>query len=223
MHNSPWWAGEDNGRVVVLGWPNQADLAQLSAPRQGQEPELLAVQVVYSDDTPPVGPDYMDTRVLVDLWWGNARAPLEATIDCGQTVVLAATTLRASVRTMGTAPIGVCRVRFMVSLARSANAHCPTFTDRSDALAPAASTSWDVPPWARALTVGYNYDPTGPANVVLLEWLPPPGAGGIIARQASGGSPLTSPRVLVPRGARVLKLTNGAVATRALPIWELSL
>lgn len=209
--------------MVVLRWPSQADLAQLSAPTQGQAPELLAVQVVYSDDSAPVGPDYMDARVLVDLAWGNARAPLEATIDCGQTVVLAATSLRAAVRTMGTSPTGQTRVRFMVSIASSANAHAPTFTDRSGAMAPGASSFWDVPPWARAVSVAYTYDPTIAANVVLLEWMPPIGAGGLIASQASGGALLSSSRVLVPRGARVLKITNGAIATRAQPIWELAL
>jgi hypothetical protein len=218
-----WWADESNGRVVVLGYPSQADLVQLSAPRQGQPPDLLAVQVTSTDDLPPVGPDPLDARILVDLSWGNARAPLEATIDCGQTVVLCATTLRASVRTPGEAVSGSSRVRIMVSLARSAAAHRATFTDTRIAIAPAGVAAWSVPPWARSVVLATNYDPRGPANTMIIEWMPPIGAGGVFARQLSGGASLTSSRVDVPRGARILQMTNGAVATSATPIWELAI
>ncbi len=223
----PFWHWDLQGRSVLVAYtgpgtaPAGADLCQLSPSRQGLPPALFALTTVVQH---VVAPDADDARVLVDINVGNSRASYSLTIDAGQTVVLAGTTINARARTVGVARNATAAssmVHLNVALANSAGGQVVTLTDFPQAvLAAGTSTVYPVPPFARAVSFGFSYDLNVGADLILCQWSNA-NPFAMSLQQAVGGGALESPRVIVPRGAQQMRIVNGGFASNVQPIWEL--
>jgi len=225
----PWWVSESNGRTVTLGFPGNADLCQLSAPRQGMAPALLTFTTIADDGAPG---DVTDRRCLIRARWGNTRnTTLNAILDAGQAVTVPATTLILSAETVGTVvgPPGAVPTLHVGVFVGEASSHATpgdvTFTDFLQHVAAGATTAlaWPVPPLAQGLVLASSYDASLFANPLRVQWSQDSGSFAGYLEQLTGGASTSSQRITVPRGARSMRVINGGAATNLQPIWILSL
>jgi hypothetical protein len=213
--------------VLAFGEADSSvDLLQLSERTQGIEPAefALGTLVTYGRDV-----DTTDSRVHVELAWGNPRAELRAILDAGQTVNLAANYLRATARTFGAVGAsGGADISINVARALAQPPTRPRLTDRRISAVAAAATvgPFVVPPFARRVALATDFDPTLGPNPILAQWFTRQPAAALFAQAQLGGAVASQfgwTWTPVPSGAGAMFVTNGPAITSIQPIWELAL
>jgi hypothetical protein len=224
--NHVWWQDNAGGRQIELRFgetDRTFDVLQLSEPDQRAEPLPFALSTAITFGAVDIT---SNSRVLLDLAWGNPRAELRATIDAvGQVVNLAGNYLRVSARTIGAVGAsGTAVLAVNVTRVLCRERSLPRFTDRMIPAVAAGATvgPFLVPAFARRVVIATSWDQTGAANTLLVQWFTRQPAAAIFT-QAQVASPLGWTTVDVPPGAGSMFLTNGPVVTNVQPIWELAL
>jgi len=228
-----WWHGCMAGRAVQLTYPSIRPCMLL---RESDEDPPITWQVQTVVTKKGVDKN-VDSRVLLDLKWGNTLTGfggLLATIDAGQTVTLCGSVLEMAARTVGEGA-GEADLRIMVSEGYKANPLPVTFTDEPRFTDPfGAAGLWAVPPFATRMSL-LSSDPLPPAVPVVgtLTWQTdnsPVGAN-VIAQQSF--APWTAPNgggsCDVPRGAQAVaflytdNVGNPIAGVRIQPVWLLAI
>lgn len=217
----PWWLCNDGGAQFELAYGDESPLI-LCQGDPAEEPELYTIQTTWRD-VEPLGPTGTDGRILVDLEWGNARGRCVATVDAGQSVVLAATMVIAKVRVQGQSATGRVHVAVTVSRGASVQHERVTFTDERRVMAGVGTTgAAPVPPMATQARILCNYTQAGISTVVVEFGRDVAYTAGAIARQLTAG-PGNGPWLVdVPREARFWRAAVTA-ATSVQPVWLLSI
>lgn len=211
-----WWRGEKQANRTEVRFPGQAPGLIVSG-SEDAEPYNLTVQSVVEYDDPAA--NLADSRVHLELNWGTTRRDTKCLVDAGQSVVLPSRSVTVTVVAPGTSALASGSVFLMVSRGNRSNARPVFLTDRPDTAGGAAVTGpWVVPPFARAVTMAFDYLFTAPVDITL-EFL---SGVTVVQRNHVGGAGTAQSRVDFVGSARTMRaVTTGA--TRVQPIWELSI
>jgi hypothetical protein len=224
-----WWSDNSGGRDVTLTFgPSDSivSVLQLSERHQSAEPWQFSLSSVVAF-SPSL--DTTDSRVHLELAWGNPRSSLIARVDAGQTVNLAGNYLRIAAMTFGAVGASggaVLALNVTRSTAQPTTRPRLTYPLLAEVAAAAVVGPFLVPPFARRVCIATSFDPTAGANPLLAQWFTRQPVAALFAQAQLGGATADQfgwQWTPVPTGAGALFVTNGAVVTNIQPIWELAL
>lgn len=232
-----------NGRTIVLPWPSEDDLCQVSTKDEDPPAAFQCCSVVTygTNDPDAAGPDNVgDPRVHLLLSWGNGRTlNMKAKIDAGQAFTVQGTTLNVRARAIGTprvagAPPAIVSLYVGRAAAPAIPAPAVTLTDsEAEVLAAGTSAPWVIPPNAYEVQIATSYDQTAARNLYRVQWGTWVGGAFSLQNETIGGGGVPgvgaalvwfdTPRIMVPRSARAMRIINGTVNSTFRPVWRLSL